>query len=55
MKYCIYKKDGQWRWRLRAKNGEIIASGEGYNDKADCEHAISLVKGSATAPVEEDC
>ncbi|MEO5605589.1 MAG: DUF1508 domain-containing protein [Novosphingobium sp.] len=41
----------QWRWRLRAGNGEIIASGEGYHNRADAEHAIGLVQHSASAPV----
>ena len=35
---------GQWRWRLRAGNHETIASGESYINKADCLHAISLIK-----------
>ena len=44
-----------FRWRLRANNGEIIAdSGEGYNDKDDCEHGIDLVKSQApTAQVQD--
>ena len=38
-------KAGEWRWRLRANNGEIIGdSGEGYVYKHDCEHGIELVK-----------
>ena len=28
-------KNGQWYWRIRAKNGEIIAQGEGYQRKRD--------------------
>ena len=32
-----------WRWRLRANNGEIIASGEGYTTRQNCLHAIELV------------
>ena len=42
-----------WRWRLVVvANGRIIAnSGEGYVNSADCDHAISLVKSSANAPV----
>ena len=41
-----------YRWRLKAANHRIIAdSGEGYQNKADCLHAISLVKGSFNAPV----
>ncbi len=37
---------GQWRWRLRAANHEIIASGEAYVNKADCLRAIDLVRGT---------
>jgi uncharacterized protein len=57
MKYCIYTDvRGEWRWRLKAKNGEIIAvSSEGYKTRASCEAAIKLVKGSADAPNEDNC
>jgi uncharacterized protein YegP (UPF0339 family) len=43
------------RWRLKATNGQIIAtSGQGYKDKRDCEHAIDVIKtGAADAKVEE--
>lgn len=34
---------GQWRWRLKAANKEIIASGESYRNKQDCLAAIALV------------
>ena len=55
MQYEVYKDAaGEWRWRLRAANHEIIAtSGEGYKNKADCLHGIDLVKSSAAAPVVE--
>jgi len=45
----VYKDNrGEWRWRLRASNGRIIAdSGEGYKNKQDCEHGIDLVKKEA--------
>lgn len=34
-------ENGQYRWRLKAGNGEIIAdSGEGYHNKADCENGL---------------
>lgn len=35
MKFQVYRdKAGEWRWRLRAKNGRIVAdSGEGYKRK----------------------
>jgi uncharacterized protein YegP (UPF0339 family) len=44
-----------YRWRLKATNGQIIAtSGQGYKNKADCEHAIDVIKqGAKQAKVEE--
>ncbi len=46
---------GEFRWRLRANNNEIIAdSAEGYKRKADCEHGVDLVKQlSPTAEVQD--
>ena len=46
---------GEFRWRLRANNNEIIAdSAEGYKAKSDCEHGIDLVKLLApTAEVQD--
>jgi uncharacterized protein YegP (UPF0339 family) len=35
----------EFRWRFKANNGEILAeSAEGYNNPANCEHAIILIK-----------
>ena len=54
MFYKIYTESGQWRWTLYASNYKKIAnSGESYWNKADCLHAIGLVKGSSGAPVTE--
>jgi uncharacterized protein YegP (UPF0339 family) len=41
MKVIIYKDErGEWRWRVRAKNGNILAdSGEGYATKSSCRRA----------------
>ncbi len=37
-------KRGEYRWRLKASNGKIIAdSGEGYKNKSDCQHGINLI------------
>lgn len=38
MKFQIYKDSrGEWRWRIRAANGKIVAdSGEGYKNQQDC-------------------
>ena len=44
----IYRDEGgEYRWRFRADNGEIVASGEGYRRKEDCEHAVRLIKDQA--------
>lgn len=51
MHYEKYHSGGQWRWRLKAGNNEIISSGESYWNEADCDHAISLSKSSYNAPV----
>jgi amphi-Trp domain-containing protein len=41
-------KAGEWRWRLRHVNGNIIAdSGEGYTAKANAEKGIESVKRNA--------
>lgn len=37
---------GGWRWRFVADNGKIVASGEAYVNKADCLHAIALLKST---------
>jgi uncharacterized protein YegP (UPF0339 family) len=41
MKVVIYEDErGEWRWRVRANNGRIIAdSGEGYKTKGNCRRA----------------
>lgn len=49
MKFEIYKSGTQFRWRLKAANGEIIAQGESYTTKANCQAAIDLVKSATTA------
>jgi len=41
-------KVGEWRWRLRHRNGNIMAdSGEGYSRKTDAENAIETVREHA--------
>ena len=45
----IYRDNGdQWRWRLIASNGNIIAaSGEGYTSKQGAKRGIESVKKNA--------
>ena len=53
-KYEVYKdKIGEFRFRLKAKNGEIIATGEGYKAKASCLNGIdSIGRNALDAPVD---
>ena len=55
-KFQPYKdRKGEYRWRLRARNGEIIAdSNEGYSSKASCKHGIDLVREQAANAEVED-
>lgn len=47
-------KAGEFRFRLKAKNGQIIATGEGYKAKAGCKNGIeSIRKNVVDAKVEE--
>ena len=40
-------KDGQFRFNLKAGNGQIILTSEGYTTKAACNNGISSVKTNA--------
>jgi uncharacterized protein YegP (UPF0339 family) len=45
---------GKFRFRLKAGNGEIIASGEAYNSKAAALNGIESVKKNASdAPTDD--
>ena len=47
-KFEIYQdKAGEYRFRLKATNGQIIAVGEGYTAKASCMNGIESVKKNA--------
>ncbi len=47
-KFEIYKDaSGQFRFRLKAPNGEIIAVGEAYTTKDACKNGIASVKENA--------
>ena len=56
-KFEIYKdKAGEFRFRLKATNGQVIAVSEGYTSMASCENGIESVKKNAVDAdiVEED-
>ena len=47
-KYEVYlDKAGEHRFRLKARNGEIIAASEGYKKKAGCLNGIDSIKRNA--------
>ena len=52
-KFEIYQdKAGKFRFRLKAGNGETIASGEAYESKASCEKGVaSVIKNAADAKI----
>ena len=55
-KFEVYAdKKGEFRFRLKATNGEIIATSEGYTSKAGCLNGVESVRKNAVdaAIVEE--
>ncbi len=53
-KFEIYTdKAGEFRFRLKARNGEIILASEGYKAKASCENGIESVRKNSAAEIAE--
>lgn len=54
-KFEVYTdKAGEFRFRLKARNGQIVAVSEGYTTKTSCLNGIESVKKNAPeAPVEK--
>lgn len=47
-KFEVYEdKSGEFRFRLKATNGQVIAASEGYKAKASCMNGIESVKKNA--------
>ena len=44
--FQIFASSGQFWFRLRAANGEIVLSSEGYTAKASCHTGIAAVKAN---------
>lgn len=55
-KFEMYQdKAGEYRFRLKARNGKIIAVSEGYTAKAGCLNGIESVKNNAAeAEISEE-
>lgn len=43
LKFEYWKQYSQWRWHLKATNGEIVAQGEGYENEVDCLNVFSIL------------
>lgn len=55
-KFEVYTdKKGEFRFRLKATNGQIIASGEGYSTKKACLSGVESVRKNAVgAKIEKE-
>ena len=54
-KFEVYQDQrGQYRFRLKAANGQVIATGEGYSTKKACLNGIaSIRKNAADAKLDD--
>lgn len=52
--FVIYPSGSEFRWRLVAGNGEIVAHGESYKARAGAHEAVETVKRLAPSARVED-
>lgn len=53
-KFEVYTdKAGEFRFRLKARNGEPILASEGYTRKDSCLNGVESVRKNADSPVQE--
>lgn len=54
-KFVLTKsKNGEYRWVLKAANGETIATSEGYSSKAGAKNGIESVRKNAADASTDD-
>jgi uncharacterized protein YegP (UPF0339 family) len=54
-KFEVYQhKAGEYRWRLKAGNGQVVASGEGYDNKPAAVRGTQAVQRAANGATVED-
>lgn len=54
-KFEVYQdKRGEYRFRLKASNGQTIATGEGYKTKASCMNGIESIRKNAPDAALDD-
>jgi uncharacterized protein YegP (UPF0339 family) len=46
--------DNYWRWRITADNGEPVASGEAFVNKADAEHSMRVTQDQLNKEFPEE-
>lgn len=54
-KFEVYSAADGWRWRLKAANGEIVATGEAHTRKRDavraCQRIADLAEQASNLPL----
>ncbi len=50
----IYKSSKGWRFRIKAGNGEIVATGEDYSTEDGAKKGVAAVARAASEAVEQD-
>jgi uncharacterized protein YegP (UPF0339 family) len=54
-KFELYQdKRGEYRFRLKASNGQTIATGEGYKTKKSCLNGIESIRKNAPDAALDD-
>lgn len=54
-RFVVYKdKKGQFRWRLQAKNGRILAQGESHTRKTSAERSVYAVRAAVADIIWRD-
>lgn len=54
-KFEMYQdKAGEFRFRLKARNGEIVIFSEGYTTKVNCLNGIESVRNNADSDIEQE-
>lgn len=50
-RFEVYRARDGWRWRLKAANNRVIATGEAHTRRHDAERAVQTVKETVWAVV----
>lgn len=48
-------KGGGWRWRLKARNGRIVAVGESYTRESSAKRSLRAVYTAARNAFSDEC